>query len=220
MSKRNKNVQVHTAPSPSPSVPAQSAVSVHPSPAVKAPTASIQPSVAKPKAFVSRVKAWTWRLTATYFWLHSILIVMAGRDPLSGIETAITMKAVTLLSFLGFAPVNVGHLPLVFLAIWLLAITTFSPTQLLLGLPIYVSVFPFTALIVFIYRDTLKAASAADASAPTPQPARHFPLASFSIAMLVGWLVCSLWRLIFAWSQSGGFLALACSLFHARISSP
>jgi hypothetical protein len=38
-----------------------------------------------------------------------------------------------------------------------------------------------------IYRKELKSAS--DATTPVPQTSRHFPLASFSAAMLVGWFV-------------------------------
>src|ERR1700722_2399572 len=160
------------------------------SPTVKTPTASIQPSeVAKPKTHMARVKAWAWRFTAGYFWLHSVLTIIAGRDLLLGTETVITTRAVALLSSLGFAPVNVGHLPLVFLAIWLLAITTFSPVQLLVGLPLYIIVFPVTVLGAWFYRKTMKAATSPNASASAPQPARHFPLASFSVAMLVGWFV-------------------------------
>jgi hypothetical protein len=86
---------------------------------------------------------------------------------------------------MGFAPVNVGHLPLVVLAIWLLTITTFSPVQLLVGLPIYVAVFPFTVLIVSVYHKALKSPS----NTTVPEATKHFPVASFSAAMLVGWFV-------------------------------
>src|SRR5205807_1916794 len=150
MTKHHKNRHRQGKPLPSAAVQS-SAVSKELPSAVKASTASIaRPSdanltaPAKPKTLVAKVKSWAWRLTAGYSWLHTLLILISGHDPLSGIETAVAMKAVTLLSFLGFAPVNAGHLPLVFLATWLLTIAAFSPVQVLIGLPLYVLVFPFT----------------------------------------------------------------------------
>lgn len=162
-------------------------------PAVKSPAVSVpqQPTVtAKPKTFLARAKGWAWRFTAAYFWLHAALTVSVGHDPFSGIETAITAKIVALLSWLGFAPVNVGHLPLVFLAIWLLTITEFSPIQLLIGLPLYVVVFPFVALLVLLYHKQVEADTATKAVNQVPQARKkHFPWGSVSAAMLVGWFL-------------------------------
>ena len=160
--KRFNQSQVQRTPSPATTTIKSLSASV------ESPTAPIEPSGAKPKTLMQWMKAWAWRFTAAYFWLHSVLTVIAGRDLLSGTETVITTKGVTLLSFLGFAPVNVGHLPLVFLVIWLLTISTFSPIQLLIGLPLYIIVFPFTVLGAWFYRETLKAASSPNASASTP----------------------------------------------------
>jgi len=182
MSKRYRNSQAQPPAAPSAVDP--------PHLSIKAATGSVETTAAKPKTLVAHMKAWAWRFTAGYFWLHSALTVIAGRDILSGTETAITTKAVAVLSFLGFAPVNVGHLPLVFLVIWLLAITRFSPVQLLIFLPLYIVIFPVTVLLVLVYRKTLKAATSPNPDVQVaPEFVRRFPFASLSAAMLVGWFV-------------------------------
>jgi hypothetical protein len=48
------------------------------------------------------VKAWAWRLTAGYFWVHAVITVVAGRDLMAGTRSVITAKAVMLLSYFGF----------------------------------------------------------------------------------------------------------------------
>jgi hypothetical protein len=66
---------------------------------------------------------------------------------LAGLEHATTSKLAGLLSSVGFTPTNTEHLPLVLGGIWLLAITGFSPSQLLIGFALYVVGFPFTVLL-------------------------------------------------------------------------
>ena len=143
------------------------------------------------KGLLIHVKAWAWRFTASYLWVRWVLLILSGRNMLAGIEGATANGFVTLLASVGFAPSNVTHLPMVFIAIWLLSITTFSPGQLVIGLPLYIIFAPFWFLIATLYRKTLKAAREnppADA-AQAPMLKRRFPLASLSISLILGWLL-------------------------------
>src|ERR1035438_4148880 len=197
MSKRHKNQQHQPAATISKELPsavkvaqATSAVKVaQAAAAIQQPLVANAATSAKPKNWVARLKAWAWRFSAAYFWLHSVLTVATGRDLLSGIETVSGTAAISLLSFLGFTPVHVGHLSLVFWSIWLLVITEFSPIQLILGFLLYVLVFPVTVLGAWLFRKTLKASTSPETSTSVSAPRTHFPLASFSSAMLVGWFV-------------------------------
>lgn len=145
------------------------------------------PQSTKPRTLIQWLKAWAWRITAGYFCVHSAILIVAGRDLLSGAESRIVTGFINALSYLGFAPVHVSHLPLVFKAMWLLAITEFSPVQLI-GFLLYSLVFPFTVLGAWIYRKTLRDT---DSSAATPAPSSgaSFPLNSLLTALLAGWFV-------------------------------
>lgn len=101
---------------------------------------------------VARVKAWAWRITASYVWVHLLLSIVSGRDMLAGIERATANKVVTLLASMGFAPTNAAHLPMVFIATWLLFITSLKPLQLFIGLPLYVIFAPLAFLIVTVFQ--------------------------------------------------------------------
>ena len=145
----------------------------------------LKPS-AKKTTVLSHVKAWTWRVTSGYFWLHSVLLVIAGRDALAGIENFITAEGISILSLLGFTPVHVSHLLFVFSVIWLLAITEFSPIQLV-GFLLYFLVFPVTVLGAWIFRKTLRDSSEVSPVTVTTPDNRHFPTTSLLTALLVGW---------------------------------
>jgi len=196
MTKPLKNQQAgHARTTPAQSPAAQSVPEI--------PSASNIPV----KGLAGHMKAWAWRLTAAYLWVHSILTVFAGRDLLAQLETATTTRVIGFLSHLSFAPVNAGHLRLVFVLTWLLSITEFSPIQLLIGFPLYVIVFPFTVLIRLIFRRALKAAPAGQSVfEDAPKLKKGLPLASCSAAFLVGWL------LLYGGSSSRGPLLVGFAL--------
>src|SRR5207302_3173889 len=103
----------------------------------------------------------------------------------------------------------------VFLATWLLTIAAFSPVQVLIGLPLYVLVFPFTVLGALLFHRVLNADTPPSANAPGLQPARRSPLTRLWAALLVGWF------LLYSGSSSrgpnlAGFL-LSLALFLALV---
>jgi hypothetical protein len=135
-------------------------------------------------------KAWAWRLTAIYFWVHAAITVAAGYDAMAGTRSVITAKTVMLLSRLHFAPVNAGHLPGVAVMVWLLFITAFSPVQLLLGFPLYIAGFPIGVTFRLVFRKTLKVAEANQVATAAPATSKEsFPVISCSGAMLAAWFL-------------------------------
>ena len=130
--------------------------------------------------------------------MHAAITVAAGRDLLTGISNAITAKAIVLLSYLGFAPVRAGHLPWVAIMVWLLFITAFSPIQLLLGLPLYIAIFPLTVVFKLVFWKTLKDAEANPVASAAPAPAHGLRTISrhFLFSSLAGSMVSSLWRFV------------------------
>jgi len=111
---------------------------------------------------------------------------------LAGAESATANKISALLSSVGFAPSSALHLGPVLVGIWLLLITSFSLIQLLIGLPLYIIVFPFVLLIVLIYRETIKEASNQPQQGnvvPLPKRKRGFPVVPVAGSFLVAWFL-------------------------------
>jgi hypothetical protein len=144
------------------------------------------------KGPAAKVKAWAWRFTASYLWVRWLLTILNGRNVLAGAENAAANKIGVVLSFIGFAPSSGQHLGRVLMGIWLLFITSFSLIQLLLGLPVYVIVFPFVLLIVLIYRKELKEAPNQIQQSnvvPLPKRTRGFPVVPVAGTFLVAWFL-------------------------------
>lgn len=111
---------------------------------------------------------------------------------LAGAENAAANKIGAILSFVGFAPSSGLHLGRVLVGIWLLLITSFSLIQLLIGLPLYIIVFPFVLLIVLIYRKEIKEApnqTQQSNVAPFPKRTRGFPVVPVAGSFLVAWFL-------------------------------
>jgi hypothetical protein len=110
---------------------------------------------------------------------------------LAGTERAAVSKVVTLLASMGFAPTNAAHLPLIFIATWLLFITSLRPLQLFIGLPFYVIFAPLALVVTTVFHKFWKVAqekSRAD-TLEVSIPKRRFPLASLTIVLIFGGLL-------------------------------
>jgi hypothetical protein len=83
----------------------------------------------------------------------------------------------------------------------------FSPAQFLVGLPLYIIVFPLTVLVRLVFRKSLKEAPAQNQQSnmvQVPPNKRGFPLASIAVSFLVGWF------LLYGGSSSHGPNVLGC----------
>jgi uncharacterized membrane protein YhdT len=120
-----------------------------------------------------------------------LLSIVSGRDVLAGIESATADKVVTLLSSMGFAPTNAAHLPMVFIATWLLFITSLKPLQLFIGFPLYVILAPLAFVVVTVFHKFWKGVREKSRVEPLQVsiPKRRFPLASLTIVLIFGWLL-------------------------------
>lgn len=131
-----------------------------------------------------------WRLTATYLWLRWILTIAYGGNILAGAERASVGKLASLLSSVGFTPAGPPHLGPVLVALWILSLTGFSLIQLLVGLPLYILLFPFTVLLALLYRKTLKQAPAEQTNvAELDQRKRRFPTVTIAASLLIAWFL-------------------------------
>jgi hypothetical protein len=149
-------------------------------------------SNAPAKGPLSIAKAWAWRFTASYLWVRWLLTIVNGRNLLTGAEGMAANRIGALLSLVGFAPSSGPHLGPVLVGLWLLLITGFSPIQLLAGLPLYILFFPFSVMVVLIFRKALKKSVATTQQSdivPLPKTRRGFPVLPVAITFLVVWFL-------------------------------
>jgi hypothetical protein len=97
----------------------------------------------------SNLKRLAWRLSAASCWLHAIVSLFGGRAFLHKLDAAIINAVITVLSHSGGAPSNPTRIPFLLGLLWVLLITAFSWIQIL-GLALYVILWP--ALMLFLYR--------------------------------------------------------------------
>jgi hypothetical protein len=155
------------------------------------PPTSVPIAHRHPKTLRARVKSWAWRLTAAVVLLRWLLFI-TGINVFDDLQTRIVSKIVSALSAIGFAPVNADYLPRVLKFTWVLIITGFSPLQVLVGLPLYIIVFPFTVIGYLVFHEALDVApkSTQDDSRSGLRPkGRDFPLVSLTMSLLLGWFV-------------------------------
>jgi hypothetical protein len=88
-----------------------------------------------------RVKAYLWRITAVWCWLHIASLVFLRRDIFAHLELLLFEGVHRTASLLGFEPGNIRLLPALLKTFWVLCITNFSWPELL-GLLIYVALAP------------------------------------------------------------------------------
>jgi hypothetical protein len=138
------------------------------------------------------LKSWAWRLTATVIWLQWLSFLLTGKNVFEGTQRNIVSKAVSFLSAIGFAPVNADYLPRALKFAWVLLITGFSPSQFLVGLPLYITVFPFTVGGYLVFHEALEAAprgAEANGRAGLRPKVTGFPLTAIATSSLLVWLV-------------------------------
>jgi hypothetical protein len=104
--------------------------------------------------FRKRIKAYAWRATAGWLWLHIITAVALGGDMLGSFESAALQGFLGILSRWGFAPANPVYLPPLLKWGWLLGITSFAPAQLF-GFCLYVLALPITMVVRLLAGRTL-----------------------------------------------------------------
>lgn len=154
------------------------------------------PSTSRQKTLIGKLKAWAWRATAAYFWMHWLFSLFLGRDLLQGVEEGLLKKIADGLSSVGFAPVNPSNLAVVVKWGWYLLVIGFAPHQFVFLL-LYIFFFPVT-LVLFVLIKELSTASTSQKENTTGlrNKATEYPAMSIAIFLLLGWF------LLFGGSQS------------------
>jgi hypothetical protein len=128
-------------------------------------------------------------LTAVYVWARWLLFFATGKDVFAGVETALANKVTTFLTSTGFAPANADYLRPVLKWGWFLLVVGFAPHQLV-GMAIYILVFPITLIVFLLFREHVK--NATTTSQPDARPGlarkpREMPMVSLASFLLIGW---------------------------------
>jgi len=107
--------------------------------------------VKKRRVLAGDLKAYCWRLTASYLWLRVLLNIFGLQTILDSLEAKLSMLFVGFLSSVGvdFAPLTSLSFLTIFKLGWLLIITGVRPLQLF-GFLAYVVVFPISAIFYAI----------------------------------------------------------------------
>jgi len=137
-----------------------------------------------------RIKAYLWRLTAVWCWLHIFFFICGWHDRLAYLESAAIGDFERVLRAVDFAPGNLRLLPVMLKTFWVLCICSFSVTEIL-GLVIYIA-FAFITLIGLIRKPALQTQyieskeKAAQSLGPSQQ---RFRLQASLLASLIIWFV-------------------------------
>lgn len=97
----------------------------------------------------THVKRYAWRTTAAYFWLAALGGIFGFYGTLSYLQQLLFGGLLASLARIGFEPVNVSYLGIVFGVLWVLTITVFRPRELL-GLFFYTLLFLFWAPVICV----------------------------------------------------------------------
>lgn len=107
-----------------------------------------EPKLVPVKKKKPKIKAYAWRLTASYVWIKLILGYFLGwQNEINHLEAAVATTVITSLSSagMGFAPIGDVNPATILKLFWFLIITGLRPLQLI-GLLLYIASFPFVCL--------------------------------------------------------------------------
>lgn len=108
--------------------------------------------------FTKLCKAYAWRLTCVWAWVHLLGFLTTGRDVLLPVERAAAGRIISALSEVGFAPANTSLLGPIFRIAWILTITEYSVLQFI-GLAFYILIGPIIVVLALLFRKALGANS-------------------------------------------------------------
>jgi hypothetical protein len=137
-----------------------------------------------------RIKAYLWRLTAAWCWLHILFFIFRSHDKLAYLESTAIDRFEKLLRAIDFAPGRLHLLPMMLKIFWILCICSFSITQIF-GLIIYIA-FAFITLIALIRKPALQAQyiEAKEKATQSLGPLqKKFRLQASLLASLIVWFV-------------------------------